>query len=269
MCHAFCVARVTRPLARQSGDGLKNRPLASCGAPRRREEDLPPAWSRFPKLNHTDGAPDAGPHPPPATAVAGFRHGVFYQACRCDCCRYGGRRLLDRPALPFLDAARPPLPDDLTEESAVVEKSARRWGLFNEGQRLRAYRVAVGHGGIAPEEREGDALPGRDRRSPQSAQLLPPGAPYRLSERLRMRSRRSASPPRERFRRSPLPPDGFPRAADLTSSRPVQAGYAGSGFPLRSRTSIDDLWHFFNLIHGLRFDLMVRSPTDGRKQSHA
>jgi hypothetical protein len=111
-------------------------------------------------------------------AVAGFRHGVFYEACRCDCCRYGGRRLLDRRTLPFLDAARPPLPDDLTEDSAVVEKSARRLGLFKEGQLLRADRVA-------------DAPPGRDRRhrSPQSAQLLPSGARYRLCERRRMRSR--------------------------------------------------------------------------------
>jgi hypothetical protein len=59
----------------------------------------------------------------------------------------------------FLDAARPPLPDDLTVDCIVVEKTAHRLSLVKDGQPLRAYRVALGRREMAPKQREDDARP--------------------------------------------------------------------------------------------------------------
>jgi murein L,D-transpeptidase YafK len=76
-------------------------------------------------------------------------------------------------AVPFLDAPQTPLPDHLTADSIVVEKSTHRLSLFKEGQLLRTYRVSLGRGGPEPKAREGDARTpeGRyviDRRNPHS-----------------------------------------------------------------------------------------------------
>ncbi len=60
-------------------------------------------------------------------------------------------------AVPFFDAPETPLPDHLTADSVVVEKSMHRLILFKDGQALRTYRVALGRGGLEPKAREGDA----------------------------------------------------------------------------------------------------------------
>jgi hypothetical protein len=67
-------------------------------------------------------------------------------------------------ALLFLDAARPPLPDDLTVDCIVVEKTAHRLSLVKDGQPLRAYRVALGRREMAPKQREDDARPQKGAR---------------------------------------------------------------------------------------------------------
>ena len=76
-------------------------------------------------------------------------------------------------AVPFRDAPQMPLPDDLTADSIVVEKSAHRLSLYKDGQVLRTYRVALGRGGPEPKAREGDARTPEgtyvvDRRNPHS-----------------------------------------------------------------------------------------------------
>lgn len=76
-------------------------------------------------------------------------------------------------AVPFLDVPQTPLPDHLTADSVVVEKSTHRLSLFKDGQVLRTYRVALGRGGPEPKFREGDARTPEgtyfiDRRNPHS-----------------------------------------------------------------------------------------------------
>lgn len=76
-------------------------------------------------------------------------------------------------AVPFLAAPQTPLPDHLTTDSIVVEKSTHRMSLFKDGQLLRTYRVALGRGGPEPKAREGDARTPEgtyfiDRRNPRS-----------------------------------------------------------------------------------------------------
>ena len=76
-------------------------------------------------------------------------------------------------AVPFLDTPQTPLPDHLTADSVVVEKSTHRLILFKDGQPLRTYRVALGRGGSEPKVREGDARTPEgtyfiDRRNPHS-----------------------------------------------------------------------------------------------------
>jgi murein L,D-transpeptidase YafK len=80
-------------------------------------------------------------------------------------------------AVPFLDAPQTPLPDDLTADSIVVEKSTHRMSLFKDGQLLRTYRVALGRGGPDAKSREGDARTPEgtyfiDRRNPRSCCYL-------------------------------------------------------------------------------------------------
>jgi murein L,D-transpeptidase YafK len=60
-------------------------------------------------------------------------------------------------AVPFLGTPEAALRDDVTADSIVVEKSAHRMSLFKNGQLLRSYRVALGHGGPEAKSREGDA----------------------------------------------------------------------------------------------------------------
>jgi murein L,D-transpeptidase YafK len=59
--------------------------------------------------------------------------------------------------VPFLDAPQTPLPDHLTADSVIVEKSLHRLSLFKDGQLLRTYKVSLGRGGPEPKAREGDA----------------------------------------------------------------------------------------------------------------
>ncbi len=60
-------------------------------------------------------------------------------------------------AMPFLDGPLAPLPEHLTADSIVVDKSTHRMTLLKDGQALRTYRVALGQGGHEPKVREGDA----------------------------------------------------------------------------------------------------------------
>jgi murein L,D-transpeptidase YafK len=74
---------------------------------------------------------------------------------------------------PFLGRHRGPLPDHVTADSVLVEKSAHRMSLLKDGQVLRAYRVALGRGGLEPKLREGDARTPEgtyviDRHNPRS-----------------------------------------------------------------------------------------------------
>jgi murein L,D-transpeptidase YafK len=80
-------------------------------------------------------------------------------------------------AMPFLDMRRIPLPDRLTADSIVVEKSAHRMSLFKDGRLLRTYQVALGRGGPEPKSRAGDARTPEgtyhiDRRNPHSCCYL-------------------------------------------------------------------------------------------------
>jgi murein L,D-transpeptidase YafK len=63
------------------------------------------------------------------------------------------------------------LPDQLTADCIVVEKSTHRMSVFKDGQELRSYRVSLG--GPEPKSREGDARTPEgayfiDRRDPRS-----------------------------------------------------------------------------------------------------
>ena len=51
---------------------------------------------------------------------------------------------------------RPPLPALVRADFVLVEKSAHRLTLFSQGTELRRYDVALGRGGLAPKERQGD-----------------------------------------------------------------------------------------------------------------
>jgi murein L,D-transpeptidase YafK len=59
-------------------------------------------------------------------------------------------------AVPFLDAPETPLPDHVTADSVIVDKSMHLLSLFKDGQLLRTYRVSLGRGGGEPKAREGD-----------------------------------------------------------------------------------------------------------------
>lgn len=76
-------------------------------------------------------------------------------------------------AVPFLGTSRTPLPDGLSADSVVVEKSAHGLSLFKDGHLMRTYRVALGRGGMEAKAREGDARTPEgayviDRRNPRS-----------------------------------------------------------------------------------------------------
>jgi murein L,D-transpeptidase YafK len=74
---------------------------------------------------------------------------------------------------PFLGKLRGPLPDHVTADSVLVEKSTHRMSLLKDGQVLRTYDVALGRGGPEPKSREGDARTPEgtyviDRHNPRS-----------------------------------------------------------------------------------------------------
>jgi murein L,D-transpeptidase YafK len=69
-------------------------------------------------------------------------------------------------AVPFRDTPQTPLPDHLTADSVIVEKSMHRLSLFKDGQLLRSYRISIGRGGPEPKGREGDA------RTPEGAYFI-------------------------------------------------------------------------------------------------
>jgi murein L,D-transpeptidase YafK len=80
-------------------------------------------------------------------------------------------------AVPFLDERRAPLPDHLTADSIIVEKSKHRLSLFKDGELLRTYRVALGRGGPEPKSREGDA------RTPEGAYFIDHRNPHSIAHR--------------------------------------------------------------------------------------
>ena len=80
-------------------------------------------------------------------------------------------------AVPFLDEPRAPLPDRLTADSILVEKSLHRLSLFKDGELLRTYRVALGRGGSEPKSREGDA------RTPEGAYFIDHRNPHSVAHR--------------------------------------------------------------------------------------
>jgi murein L,D-transpeptidase YafK len=66
-----------------------------------------------------------------------------------------------------------PLPPGRTIDRILVEKSARKLSIFANGQRLKAYRVALGRNPVGPKEQEGDMKTPEgiykiDSRNPQS-----------------------------------------------------------------------------------------------------
>jgi murein L,D-transpeptidase YafK len=76
-------------------------------------------------------------------------------------------------ATPFIGTLRGRLPDNVTADSVLVEKSTHRMSLVKNGRVLRTYRVALGRGGPEPKSRQGDARTPEgsyviDRHNPQS-----------------------------------------------------------------------------------------------------
>jgi murein L,D-transpeptidase YafK len=74
---------------------------------------------------------------------------------------------------PFLGKLRGPLPNHVTADSILIEKSTHRMSLLKDGQVLRTYSVALGRGGPEPKSREGDARTPEgtyviDRHNPRS-----------------------------------------------------------------------------------------------------
>jgi len=85
---------------------------------------------------------------------------------------FGGAFIL-ASTTPFLSKHRGPLPDHVTADSILVEKSMHRMSLLKDGQVLRTYHVALGRGGPEPKSREGDARTPEgtyviDRHNPRS-----------------------------------------------------------------------------------------------------
>jgi murein L,D-transpeptidase YafK len=54
------------------------------------------------------------------------------------------------------DADAPALPPTIRADSLIVEKAAHRLTLYDDGRVQKAYRVALGRGGLAAKQREGD-----------------------------------------------------------------------------------------------------------------
>lgn len=96
--------------------------------------------------------------------------------------------LLTRPG----SAPLPPLTG--TVERIVIEKSARRMTLWQEGRPVRSYPVALGRAPVGPKERQGDARTPEgafriDRRNAASAYTLSLGLNYpRPEDRARARA---------------------------------------------------------------------------------
>lgn len=67
---------------------------------------------------------------------------------------------------PFLGKFRGQLPDSVTADSILVEKSSHRMSLLKDGKVLRTYRVALGRGGPQPKFRQGDA------RTPEGSYII-------------------------------------------------------------------------------------------------
>jgi murein L,D-transpeptidase YafK len=72
-----------------------------------------------------------------------------------------------------LDEPITPLPDSVSADSIVVEKSTHQMSLFRNGELLRTYKVALGRGGPQRKAQEGDARTPEgayyiDSRNPQS-----------------------------------------------------------------------------------------------------
>ena len=66
-----------------------------------------------------------------------------------------------------------PLPNGTTIDRIVVEKSARKLSIFQNGQRLKSYPVALGRNPVGAKEQEGDnktpeGIYNIDSRNPQS-----------------------------------------------------------------------------------------------------
>jgi murein L,D-transpeptidase YafK len=59
-------------------------------------------------------------------------------------------------AMPFLDERPAPLPDRVAAKRVVVEKSKHLMTLYLDGHEPRTYRVALGRGGMARKQSEGD-----------------------------------------------------------------------------------------------------------------
>ena len=69
------------------------------------------------------------------------------------------------------------LPAGTTIDRILVEKSARRLSIFNNGKKLKGYRISLGHNPVGPKEQEGDMKTPEgiymiDGRNPQSAYHL-------------------------------------------------------------------------------------------------
>ena len=67
-----------------------------------------------------------------------------------------------------------PLPNGTTIDRIVVEKSGRRLSIFANGNKLKSYRIALGHNPVGPKQEEGDMKTPEgtykiDGRNPQSA----------------------------------------------------------------------------------------------------
>lgn len=61
-------------------------------------------------------------------------------------------------AMPFLSERTKALPDGVKAKRIVIEKSAHHMILYLDGHEPRAYQAALGRGGMARKEREGDKL---------------------------------------------------------------------------------------------------------------
>ncbi len=78
-------------------------------------------------------------------------------------------------------AELPPLPFDAKADHVIVQKSERTMTLLRDGQPLKTYAVALGRGGLAPKQREGD------NRTPEGSYRISgrnPNSAYHLSLRI-------------------------------------------------------------------------------------
>lgn len=51
-----------------------------------------------------------------------------------------------------------PLPADIQADHIVIEKAARKMTLYRHGYPWKHYKIALGQGGLAPKQQEGDGL---------------------------------------------------------------------------------------------------------------